>query len=330
MPGNPVSATVCTHLLVKPCLDILFHGVESSTPVTDGLESKLDELTSNALIHPEIEARLAHDVILDSQRPEYHRVTLAMQADGSFEASTTGVQRSSRLISCRDASGLLVLPAGGADKPKALKGETYPVLLLGTFGGVAQVRVRDSLHLKMKARDSKVAVVKVVPKELAHLSFLDETCDQVVKALSGSKSGVASIVSRKTFSGALCDLYSSIVDSNSADFIIVICASFEGCFRYHLDVSSSLRSHVEKAADALALQARQGAASQDPTAALFECFVGYSPERQGAMVVCLPDRGLYGALNNIRGLIKHALNVARGKPHNHHHSHKNHDHLKAK
>jgi hypothetical protein len=328
MPGNPVSATVCTQLLVKPCLDLLFRGVDDPVPTSENIESKLDQITNNALIHPEIEAKLSHDVNLDAQRPEYHRVTLEKQTDGSYEVSTTGVQRSSRLISCRDAQGLLVLPVGSSSKPKALKGETYPVLELGDFRGIERVRVKDSLHLKKKARESKAAVVEVLPKKMEHLSALDATCDQVKKALGGSKSGSVSIVSKKVFTGALDDLYSFVIDSNNADFIVVSCVSFEGSFQHHLDISSSLRGRLEKAADALALQARQGAASQDPTAALFEAVVGYAPEKQGAMLICLPDRGVNGGLGNIRGLLKHALNVARGKPHNHHHTHQHHDHAK--
>ena len=326
-----MSATVCTHLLVKPCLDLLFYGVDDPTLTSesnDNVESRLAQITNKAFIHPEIEATLAHDVKLDGQRPEYHRVKVEKQDNGLYEVFTTGVQQSSRLLSCRDAQGLLVLPVGGSSKPKALKGETYPVLVLGDFHGVERVRVSDSLHLQKKVRQSKVAIVEVIPKKLEHLSTLDSTCDQAVQALRGSKSGSASIVSKRIFTGSLDDLYSFAVDSNGADFIVVSCVSFEGSFQHHLDVSASLRRRLDKAADALALQARQGAASQDPTAALFEAIIGYAPEKQGALLICLPDRGINGGLGNVRGLLKHALNVARGKPHNHHHTHQHHDHVK--
>ena len=85
-----------------------------------------------------------------------------------------------------------------------------------------------------------------------------------------------------------------------------------------------LRNSVEKVADAIALQARRGAAEEDGTAALFETVVGYlhSPTEGtpgGSMLIALPMNGLKGGLANVRGLIKHALNVARGKAHNHHH-----------
>ena len=88
------------------------------------------------------------------------------------------------------------------------------------------------------------------------------------------------------------------------------------------------KQRLNKVADALALQARQGAASEDSRAALFEAVVGYAPEGKGAILVCLPEQGVGSGLANVRGLLKHALNVGRGKPHNHHHTHKHHDHEK--
>jgi hypothetical protein len=48
------------------------------------------------------------------------------------------------------------------------------------------------------------------------------------------------------------------------------------------------------------------------------------------MMVCLPEQGLDGGLGNIRGLLKHALNVSRDKVHNDHHAHQHHDHGHAK
>jgi hypothetical protein len=327
MPGNPVSATVCTQLLVRPCLDLLFHGVPRSNGFNGAIsEQLLNEIVDGSLVHREIEARLTHDIRLDQQRPEYHRVTIQRSPDGPFEVTTTGNQRSSRLMSCRDAQALLVLPVGTSAKPKALIGESYPVLLLSDLRSFDQLQLKDATHLKELGRQSRIAVVEVVPKENSHLSKLEQTCARVENALSGSSSGKAEIVSKKTFSDQLDKLYSEIIDSNGADLVVVCCVSFEGSYRYHLDVVSALRERLEKPAKALALQARQGAAAEDSTAALFEVVAGFAPEKQGAMVICLPDSGVNGGLGNVRGLLKHALNVARGKPHNHHHTHQHYDH----
>jgi molybdopterin molybdotransferase len=327
MPGNPVSAMVCTQLLVKPCLDLFFQGCDPLTS-TESVEMQLDRMVDHALIHPEILATLTHNVELDAVRPEYHRVTIDQLPNGSYEATTTGVQRSSRLMSLRDAQGLLVLPEILNGKTAALKGETYPVLVLGGGGNLPPTRIQESVHLKKKkvGRTFRVGIVEVMTKGME--SKLDSICDRAQSALGGSKSGMVMIVSKKSFVGSPDELYSLAIDSDKADFIVVSCSLFDGSFPYYLDVSSSLRHRLTKIADALALQARQGAAGQDPTAALFETVVGYASEQQGAMLVCLPEQGLDGALGNIRGLLKHALNVSRDKAHNDHHTHQHRDHAK--
>lgn len=320
MPGNPVSGFVCTQLLVKPCLDLLFNGIgEAITVKRDNAESELVSIVDNATIHPEIMGRLAHDIKLDFVRPEYHRVTIDMLPDGTPEVASTGVQRSSRLMSLRDAMGLLVLPVGHDSKPMALKGEAYPVLITGDSIRYARgTKLKESMHLAPKKKQLRVAVVEVVRKEMA-INGDSSDGGQIIDALSGSNSGSAALVSKRSFSDDLDKLYTFCVDSNGADVIVVSCSLYPGSFQYHLDVSSTLRSRLTKVAGALSLQARQGAASQNPAASIFEAIVGYAPEKQGAMLICLPDKGLMGGLSNVRGLLKHALNVARGRPHNHHH-----------
>lgn len=329
MPGNPVSATVCTQLLVKPCLDLYYQGIGDIPSVETG-KQQLDQVVEEALVHPEIVACLAHDIKLDAKRPEYHRVTVEAEPNGTFVVSTTGVQRSSRLMSLRDAQALLLLPHAEVGKTKALQGESYLVLLLnGNDFGVKSLRIRDSAHLKKKRREMKVGVVEVLPPGNHHyLSNLQVTCERTQSALSGSKSGNAVVAYRRTFAGSVDELYSVVANDppSDVDFIVVSCTSFPGSFQYHLDISNALRKHLSKVANSLALQARQGAASQDPMAALFEVVVGYVPERGGAMLICVPDTGLQGALSNVRGLLKHGLNLARGKAHNDHHTHQHHGH----
>jgi molybdenum cofactor synthesis domain-containing protein len=165
MPGNPVSATVCTHLLVKPCLNLLYNGPDGIVDTHgESTEEMLQRVVQNAWLHPEVTATLTHDVKLDTERPEYHRVSLAVSSDGRLEATTTGVQRSSRLMSMRDAQGLVVLPQGAVGgKTKALKGEEYTVLLLHD-DPLHRVQACDSMHLNKKAHKSfRIGVVHVVP-----------------------------------------------------------------------------------------------------------------------------------------------------------------------
>jgi molybdopterin molybdotransferase len=327
MPGNPVSATVCTQLLVKPCLDLYFREMDKICRDVMGNRTKSDaikEMVEECLVHPEVTATLAHDIALDEKRPEYHRVQVVLQEDGKYQAKSTGVQRSSRLMSLRDAEGLMVLPPVQGKRIMALRGEEYPVLLLNNANGKAPVRVRDSIHLKNKPNRMKIGVVEVLPAQKNQVSRLHEICTQVENALSGSKSGHAVVVTKATFEDVSTDnLYPLILELCQADvdLVVVSCSPFEGDFIHHLSVSNALNQHLSKQAISLALQARQGAAAQHPQAALFEVVVGYMPGgKSGAMLICLPGIGVHGALSNVRGLLKHGLNLARGKAHNLHHA----------
>lgn len=327
MPGNPVSATVCTQLLVKPCVNLLYNGPDDTADTHgESLEEMLNRVVDNAWLHPEVTAILTHDAKLDTERPEYHRVSLKVTRDGRVEATTTGVQRSSRLMSMRDAQGLLVLPQGvPGGKMKALKGEEYTVLLLND-DPIRRVQVCNSLHLKKKAHKSfRIGVVHVLAPGIEEDPDLQVVTDAVRKALSGSKSGPATIASSQTFSGKPDDFFDVVTAGDNVDVQVVTCASYPGSFRAHLEISTELCKRLDKVADALALQVRRGAASENATTALFETVVGYMPKGRGAMVVCLSDDGLVSGLQNVRGLLKHALQVARpkqsGRSHDHSHAH---------
>jgi hypothetical protein len=70
-------------------------------------------------------------------------------------------------MSLRDAKGLLVLPESLNGKTAALKGEIYPVLVLGGGGNIPPTRIQESVHLNRKkvGRTFRVAVVEVTTKE---------------------------------------------------------------------------------------------------------------------------------------------------------------------
>ena len=108
------------------------------------------------------------------------------------------------------------------------------------------------------------------------------------------------------------------------DMHVVICASYSGSFRHGINFSVELCKRLEKVADALALQVRRGAASKDAASALSETVVGYVPSGKGAMLLCLLlDGGLTGGLQNVRGLLQQALQVAQQNRAAHSHSHGN-------
>ena len=322
-PGNPCSAVVCTRLLVGPCLDLLFHGIDRKILGDKTKEEQVDEIVNSSLVHPEIEARLTHDIKLDAKRPEYHRVTLSRTIAGNgeaYEAVSTGVQRSSRLMSLRDAQGLMLLPHVKGVKSVARKGESYPVLLLNKTFAKEPVQMRDSIHLRKETKkEMKVSVVQLVSSGKLDSdvlsSKLEKTCDEVHKALNVNGSAFQPvIISKRTFSDSLDRLNSFLLEETpeDTDLLVVSCVKFSGAFQFHLDIAKLLRQQLSKVANSLALQARMGAASQDPTTAVFETVVGYVPSKNGAMLVCVHENGVAGALSNIRSLIAHGLRIARG------------------
>ena len=109
LPGNPVSASVCTELLVRPCLDLLHQGGDSDEKHSNA-DSFVKDAARNARVHEEVMAAITTDIKLDQGRPEYRRVALqrAQTESGdkqqyAYLATSTGVQRSSRVLSLRGA-----------------------------------------------------------------------------------------------------------------------------------------------------------------------------------------------------------------------------------
>ena len=94
LPGNPVSATVTSHLFVLPALRKI-SGHSNPMP-------------------PIIRAATMEDLPLDS-RPEYHRAVLSWTPGEAVPTvKSTGNQISSRLMSCSNSNCLMVLPSSEA------------------------------------------------------------------------------------------------------------------------------------------------------------------------------------------------------------------------
>ncbi|XP_029173375.1 gephyrin-like [Nylanderia fulva] len=110
LPGNPVSAVVTARLFLLPLLNEM-HG-DSSEPVV-------------------VQAKLMSSYNLDP-RPEYARAILKWSNNEAFPvAFSTGHQISSKLLSCKDANALLMLPARTEKKPILNKDELVPAMLIG-------------------------------------------------------------------------------------------------------------------------------------------------------------------------------------------------------
>lgn len=119
LPGNPASCLVCKNLLVDPALKYM-----SGVPI---------DLCSPPKVIVTLETEEGNKLILDSERPEYHRafVRTSPSTDGQSSillARSTGNQRSSRLLSMQSANALLCLPQASGHLES---GNTITALLTG-------------------------------------------------------------------------------------------------------------------------------------------------------------------------------------------------------
>ncbi|KAL7568009.1 hypothetical protein ACA910_004594 [Epithemia clementina (nom. ined.)] len=160
LPGNPVSAFVCAQLLVLPCLQLLVHqrhfghGKNPDERDDKNLARLVQDMVQNAMVHTEVKAQLSQHIVLDLERPEYHRVILSPPPPAVGKspfytnnnkslriATSTGTQQSSRLLSLRDAHGLALLPQGTTQKLSMETGDECTVLKFwpNRFGGQCDV-----------------------------------------------------------------------------------------------------------------------------------------------------------------------------------------------
>lgn len=113
LPGNPVSAWVCAHVLLAPAIRRL-RGVPW------------------ALSHaPKAEVFLEADAVLDAERPEFHRACVFDVPGRGLCARSTGSQASSRLASTAHANALLWLPAATQETRVLRAGTRITAQLIG-------------------------------------------------------------------------------------------------------------------------------------------------------------------------------------------------------
>lgn len=303
LPGNPVSSMVCTELLIRPCLDMLHQGSIGTVL----------SMIQNAKVNPEITAQLTNNVKLDNVRPEYHRVTLKFTngiSGMSVRASSTGVQRSSRLMSMREADGFMLLPqAVQGGKVIAAKGESYPVLLtsrpFGNSGVFSGVKAKDSKHLG--GAPLTFGIIEVAGAR--HLSLDDNIYDFAEFFMN--------ILGRDRF--IMVEKHKSNIEScsdrirsmnRSLDIIFVV--GIDMSWTESMGLSTQLKKLIHKEAKTMAQIIRDGAILDDPFTALFEPMVGMSNyDPSGTLIISLPGNSIESVLTSIRGLSKQILSLAR-------------------
>ncbi len=336
LPGNPVSASVCTELLVRPCLDLLHRGVDLSSECS--LEEFVDYGVRNAIVHEEVMANIASDIVLDQGRPEYRRVSLKRSISTvgdrrmcTYTASDTGVQRSSRVLSLRGACGLMVLPRGGSlgcGYDVARKGMEFPVLLYSSLSTTSETRFVDSMHRDLLTSEKRhgsgqmVALgVIVVCSYNAGVDDFQSMITTLVTSLGGeSKVAIVQRVVCRVDDASFPRQLPAIINGTPMDganviFVIVptdprVKNDDSGAiaFRAGLEVAHTISPVLSKNAHAMALQVRKAAAARDPIAALFECVVGTARENSCVLISC-SDRGLEGTAGAVKGILVHVLST---------------------
>ena len=357
LPGNPVSASVCTELLVRPCLDLLHQGTCTDSfaiagkrrEIEDEMEAYVQWSSENAIVHAEVTATLSSAVVLDRGRPEYHRVSLKRVLDAKFggknsnrpqiytyHATSTGAQRSSRVLSLRNANGLMLLPRGGSlgcGKDVAKEGMAFPVLLLSSLSDLtmSKPRFKDSIHRKMTMPVLENNISDGVFKLGLILCFSGEQPQDKHAIISKIESTIMQSIGGDSQAVVLhmdtIQLYANtlaaqqLIDSvdgsamKDVDFIFVVVATGSAAgFHAGLKLSNILNTVLLKKSNALAIQLRRAASFQDGLAALFENVVG-TVRRGSAVLITCSDRGLDGAVTSISGSLRHLVGTVSPIPH---------------
>eukprot|EP00493_Phyllostaurus_siculus_P025210 UN25554 len=105
--------------------------------------------------NPIVNAQLAQPLNLDPVRPEYHRASLAW-CGTHFSAESTGMQRSSRILSLKDADCLLHLPRQAGTLPKGTAVQATVLNPLQTRGNIAEKPIDSTEMLEAAAFRSLV------------------------------------------------------------------------------------------------------------------------------------------------------------------------------
>ncbi|ETV88559.1 hypothetical protein, variant 2 [Aphanomyces astaci] len=165
LPGNPVSCLVTSCLLVQPAL------------------KRLGGFTAEQAAPVVFQARLLHPLPLDTDRPEYHRAVVRWERT-EWVATSTGVQASSRLLSCRHANALLHLPVG----TQLATGSVVDCTFLSDMGGGASAV--PHVHLPPPQRAPTPSQTRpVTAKRLRVRACVLTVSDSVSQGLAIDRSG---------------------------------------------------------------------------------------------------------------------------------------------
>ena len=290
---------------------------------------KVLSMVQNANVHAEIHAKLKNRVKLDVERPEYLRVKLTTRVehdvDGKtsieFYAVSTGIQRSSRLMSMCDADGLMIMPQGiRSEKDYAEAGESFPVILLRRPGGLTiedsflnTIKFKDSSHYRRSSLVMGILEIAAPQNEIDQ-NISDQNDTNIKKRIENIIGGDPMIIVQNMIISQNDDVAQAILKdmSNCLDIILVICTNI--IFPLQLEISDQIKKCISKHADAISFQARRSAAYSNPLLGLFEPVAGYCEmDGKSCMILSLPNDGMESSLSSVKALLKKGSYIATGK-----------------
>lgn len=307
LPGNPVSAIVCSELFLRPCLNML-HQWNGSTN-----HDHISDIVKTALVlHPEVFATLQMTVKLDTSRPEYHRVSICHSSnDGGgtqWSAVSSGNQRSSRLCSMNSCDGLMLLPQGIENgKVLANAGEKYPVLILNmpVNGLFKYINFNDSVHIK--SRSVTVGIIEIRDRE-ANLD--DGTTERVYKSIKDYLEGDPYLVLNICTIDDWDQLENSIHRMITYIDVVFIVMNSTFTLTQNLELNSKVHLMLSMPLPHVAHLARKGAYACNQSAALFENVAGmYSIGHYCTLLVTLSNDSLDGSISSLQSLLYPIVNA---------------------
>ena len=310
LPGNPCSSIVCSELLIQPCLDMLHENSKCSNLDVDGL-------VRNATVHGECFASLRHSIKLDTSRPEYHRVKLELQAPKSIKGNTSlnndfnlyatssGVQRSSRLMSMCDIDGLMVLPQGikgGKDQVEA--GEVFPVLLTRQMKYRSPLyflrgkKVYESLH--MNQSPPLIGILEIVGSR----TVVSELTSLQQRVMRINEINLASCTSANVNVFLADEGCSSLKHFEKSAVDIILVVALDLTFLEQIALNTRLKSLTSHNSKVLPNFIRSSSAVDVSTSALFEPVIGWFQNDHKTLLCSLSSDGIEESLKVIQPLLK--------------------------
>jgi hypothetical protein len=310
----------------------------------------MEAVVENALVVSETSILLSHDIPLDPERPEYHRVTGSITTTSDVVVSSTGIQQSSRLLSCQHCFGLVVLPQGTPEKLVAKKGERYTLLKIHD---PARIRVGDSVHLQKKRHDDdgadgyggrRIRVTLLQWGDDLDPSLVDDvivqrdlrptaTAASPAAARSAKEEekeqqqqGVFHLLEHRSIASIPDDLTDDDLSTAKQDLTIIV-ASLSQSLRSHSLAAAQLRSKLTKCADAMALRVLQHCcrsssddhdddAAEAASMSVRDCVIGSrsgnGENNESCLVVYISSHGLRHGLPHLRDVLIQAVRVATG------------------